>query len=538
MARQGRRTAPTIPEPGLLHGDACLAVRRSLPAFLSQTQIQPQVSEGGGLQPLKIQSTQEELARRLAAPGCGMPGEWLMVCKPRQAMTSTLCVAWLLRELEYSPGFNGAIICDKDGTNAELHARLRIMYENQHPMIKVPSSQLSEKGAQFAHGGRLKVITAKGRNPAIGFSIDRLLCSEFGYWTHAKKVVDLLFPTLLNRPQARVIIESTPGAHGSTYHSMWTDALAGKGRFKPVFIEWWKHAAYTTPPPPGYAIDARLLDLVYPHVKQGMTLGHCYWMEQALNTIFGGDIERFQSAYPFTPYDGWLASGVRALPSEPLRQLLLSRQCCNEDPPSMGGGWSPPVPGRRYLICVDPNSYGDSGDPTAMTIFDLDTREEVSAWEGRIDPAALGRRLAAIGKHWNDAQIVVESNAAACITALCATGYIHVYGAGNGSHPGFYRTTLTKEQSEASLAMLLTDLDNPMRIRSKRGLLQLLGYDGSMKRVSLDGSTHHWDRVVTYSMAAYILRKTLPRPAIAEPRPPGGGVRLSDFASKPSAPRI
>lgn len=535
MARRGG-TRPDQAASSALHGDACLAVRNSFPAFLSQTMIQPEssTSGSGGLAPLTLQSTQTDLARELVGQGCGMPGPWHIVCKPRQAMTSTLAVAWLLRELEYTPGYNGAIICDKDDTNAELTARLRLMLDSQHPMIRVPQQKLTEKGIQFSHGGRLKVVTAKGSNPAIGLSIDRLLCSEFGFWSNADKVVSLLFPTLLKRPQARVVIESTPGPHGSAYHQLWLDSLAGKTRFKPHFICWWKHPGYASSVTEAYTPDPVIADIYRRYAPQGMTLGHARFMETALMSVFNGSIERFRAAYPFDPLDGWLAGGIPALPKEPLAALINDPRV-QSDPRTMGDGWEQPRPGETYKIFVDPNSYGDSGDPSALTIWSVDRREEVGSWEGRIDPAKLGALLCDIGLRWNKAELVVESNASACITVLRERGYRPLYGDVNGmGMPGYYRTRQRKEDGMAALCTML--YSGELDIRSREGLLQLLAYDGSDKRRSMNGSVHHWDRVVTYCMAADILSKipARKRPPAVQVRP--GHVAVSSLMRHNSTP--
>jgi len=519
-----------------LDGEVCAAARDSFRGFLTQTKIQPeQLSDGAGLVPLRPSTTQESTLAALASAPCGEAGDWVIVNKPRQSMISTLCAAWMLRELEYTPGANGAIICDKDSTTQELFERVKLMHESQPPQMRVPQTRMSTKGMAFSHGGRWKALTAKGQNPAIGFSIDRLMCSEFGFWRNAARVSSLLFPTLLKRRHARVVIESTPSQHGSHYQKVWYAALEGRSRFRPIFIPWWQHASYQRTPPPGWRPDATLDGLLtmYP----GITVEHLWFMRSALDTVFDGNEALFRNSYPFDPFDGWLSSQQPALPPDPLRVLELSALA---DPPmGEGFGGEKPQLGVKYYIFADPNGYGAAGDPSAYTVWDLYGRREAASWSGRVDPSLFGRRLVEIARRWNEAVLVIESNAAACVATAVATGYRHIWGE-SIHHPGWYTTRDSKQRSIAALTRLLQDQD--IAIRSRMGLLQLLAWDGTSKRVTEDGESHHWDRCQTYFMAADLLDRLKPPPLPAPRAPlPIGSVRVADlerFRARPAPPSL
>jgi len=484
----------------LLDEDCVQLMRDDFDAYLSQTYIQPE--QGEGMCPLVPTTAQWPVLDALDSSPISGAGDWFIINKPRQAQTSTLCAAWLLREIEFGLGKNGLLICDKDATNAELFERMRLMHTKQPAEIQVPANRNAAKELSFPAGGRLKVATARGKNPAIGFSIDRLVCSEFGFWPYAEQVASHLFPTVLKRREARVIIESTPSLHGHYYQKLWYAALEGSSRFKPVFIRWWEHEAYMKDPPPDWRPDLSLLRIMDAHPN--MALGHLWFMVDALDSVFNGDMQQFLHSYPMNERDGWLTTEMPALPKEPLMALEKGAYPDNQD---FGRGFTPhdvPRSGHQYLIVADPAGYGKSGDPSALTVINLSTRAEVAAWSNRVDPSYFGTRCVELARYWNNALLVIESNSAAAITAAIQTGYTRIYSQLDSSHPGFYSTHQNKESSTEALAAALHN--KRLLIRSKSGLNQMLAYDGTDKRVVLDGQRVHWDRVVTYRIACAIMR--------------------------------
>lgn len=430
--------------------------------------------------------------------------DWLYVGKPRQAHISMLSMLFLLQRTEYWPGRNGLIITNKNETSDELFDRLLTAHKYQPESIRVPLIKAGIRGGQFSHRGKLKVTTAGGEAAGAGFSIDTLVGSEVNLWKDAGPIISKLLPVVAKRKQARVVFESTPGTYGSPQHKLWLSSLQGTSDFRALFIPWWQHPGYLRPVPPDFKPDNAELRLLekYP----GMLPGHLVFRRSLLYTACGGDTRLFSNQYPFEDVDGWTTTGLPALPEEPIKALL-------EDAMEMDGCWVLPVQGHRYMLVCDPASFGETGDPSAWTLWDLSLREEVGAWSGRIDPLVLADQLASLGKRYNTALIVVESNAAACIAALIKGGYPQVWQDEKdvSSRPGWWASSVDIERSTGALARQLGN--GQMRIRSRNGLLQLLAFDGNSKR-RVGG--HHFDRVVTYRIAADML-ELLKIPPLRDP---------------------
>ena len=412
----------------------------------------------------------------------------------------------LLRDCMYLSGVKGLLIAERQDTAEDIFERILFAYKRLPDDVRMPLAAGRKAGTtqmHFAHGGGIKVLTAGGRSPAIGRSIDRLIITEFGEAQWQKKAAINIFPTVNKRPNARVILESTPGRAGSHHEQMWRSALEGKSRFHGLFLDWWKDESCTVVDP-NFKLTEEEKNYMLRH--EDMTLSNIAFRRQALNTEFVGDSRLFSAKYPSDPYDGWLGTDSPVMPIDVLKPLLAKAV---PDPPLSAMGCcvlSKPEPDGVYLITADPAGFGGSGDKSALTVWDAITRREVAFWEDREDPGRFAQRLVNIQRIYNNALIAVESNAMACIAVLKDQNNRNLLWTSR-THPGWYATNKRLQEAEARLVQMLRQGD--IEILSRGMLHQLVNYDGSRKKrvKGADGTTHHYDRARTAVMAADILSR-------------------------------
>ena len=431
---------------------------------------------------------------------------WLMVNKYRQAKVTTISVMLLLRDCMYLSGVKGLLIAERQGTAEDVFERILFAYHRLPEDVKMPIAANRKAGTtqiHFCHGGSIKILTTGGRSPAIGRSIDRLVITEFGESKWQRKAAINIFPTLNKRPNAKVVLESTPGRAGSHHEQMWHLSMEGRGRFHPLFFNWWDDESCGVRDKNFKPTEAEL------HVRDqhpGMTNISLAFRRAALETEFGGDIRLFTSKYPSGPYDGWIGEDAPIMPVDVLKPWLdqavadplLGMAGCHE--------LEPPKRTSTYLITADPAGFGSTGDKSALTVWDAIERKEVAFWEDRESPDRFARRLIQVQARYNQALLAVESNAAACIATLKDIG-VHNLLWTDRNHPGWYATSKRIQEAEARLVKMLYETD--ITIRSRGTLHQLVNYDGSRKKrvKGLDGITHHFDRARTAIMAADILSR-------------------------------
>jgi hypothetical protein len=126
------------------------------------------------------------------------------------------------------------------------------------------------------------------------------------------------------------------------------------------------------------------------------------------------------------------------------------------------------------------------------------------SWSGREDPGRLAARILRIQSAW-DCEVVVESNAPACVQALIGLRCPKLYHTGP-SHPGWYMTSVGKSAAIVVLVEMLRA--NEMKLRTKATIHQLIQWDGeSRKRGKGEHGRHHFDRAITVMIAAAVFRK-------------------------------
>ena len=489
--------------PGL-HQGKIKALFATPDAFVSMCQIVREDESTGYMEPTH---TQKKLLKAYDE------NNWLMVNKFRQAKITTISVMLLLRDCMYLSGVKGLLIAERQDTAEDIFERILFAYNRLPDDVRMPLTPGKKAGAtqmQFVHGGGIKVLTAGGRSPAIGRSIDRLVITEFGEAQWQRKAAINIFPTVNKRPNAKVILESTPGRAGSHHEQMWRSALEGTSRFHPLFLEWWEDDSCREMVED---FEPTLTELEYMKRHSGMSKYNLAFRRRGLNTEFVGDTRLFSCKYPSDPYDGWLGTTNPVMPAEVLKPWLakakadpqLSQWGCHE--------FEGPLPGRQYLITADPAGFGSTGDKSALTVWDAQEWKEVAFWEDREAPDRFAQRLKSIQLRYNQALLAVESNATACIAILKDQGTRNLMWTSR-NHPGWYATQKRVQESEARLVQMLRQED--IIIQSRGTLHQLLNYDGSKKKRvrGEDGILHHFDRARTAVMAADIFSKrTFHRPA-------------------------
>lgn len=486
---------------------------------------------------------------------------WTYVIKSRQQMSSVVHILDLLRSIMYSPGQMGMLIGDKEDTYKELIRRMGVAYAGYPEPIRTPLLRpISSESIAFGepHNGIIQGLTGGGENPAIGFSPDYAVISEFGMFQLYEQFEKAFFPSINRRPHAKCRIETTPGRYQTSAHSRWVSALEGKGKFKALFLEWWRDPTYVCVEPPfpkdfkrtpeeeKYAeklLQAQMSAIAsntywYPYTDVFPIRDEQLWfrrmeLESAGNKM-GGDTRLFDAAYPPTPYDGWLIGQSPTIPPEPVERMLLTAHRCPEGVEQFynpDGSVCPSLedlvaahPGMPFLICCDGKGYGKrgGGDPAAITLWNMWDWCEAGTWSGDEDPGEITPRILRWQKLTN-AHVVVETNKDGVAAALQQADCPKLWW--DGDQPGWYSTGASKQAALVALVNLLRT--SGVTLFTWETLQQLLTWDGKTRGEETTRRKHHWDRAVTVLIFAYAA-PLLGVPRRPKPAPPKRTVLTAD----------
>ncbi len=306
-----------------------------------------------------------------------------------------------------------------------------------------------------------RVETAADRNAGRGMTIQNLHCSEVARWP-GEVSETLAGLRAAVPPQGEIVLESTANGAAGAFYEEWQRAPE-TGYIRHFFPWWWEHE-YRRP-----AIGPALNDEEAVLARRFGLNGEQIAFRREMRADFGS---RFAEEFPEDPVTCFLASGECVFELAAIEQRLCELA---EPAESADNGclqvWLPPLPGKRYLIGVDPAEGNAGGDYSCSQVLDRETALQCAELHGHFDPRELAARLAALARRYNDALVVVERNNhghALIAQMLTVHAYSNLFPAGD--KPGWLTTRVNRPPMLEELAAVLSR--NPRLFNSRRLLEQ------------------------------------------------------------------
>jgi hypothetical protein len=280
-----------------------------------------------------------------------------------------------------------------------------------------------------------RVESAADVNAGRGMTVQNLHCSEVARWNgDAAETLASLRAALA--PGGELVMESTPnGAYGCFYDEWERAAETG---LVPHFFPWWMEPAYAGVPvsPEEWADDER--EMVEAHGLTSEQIGY----RRALRSAFGRVAAQ---EFAESPEGCFLASGNCLFD---LEQIARRTKTVHDPVETRLNGqlwlWYPPVPGRQYLLGVDPAGGGADGDYSAVQVVDEASGLQCAELRAHLSPRELAKTVVALGREYNSGLLVVERNnhGHGVLAHLDTARYPAVYE--HGGQPGWPTNSMTR----------------------------------------------------------------------------------------------
>lgn len=166
---------------------------------------------------------------------------WNIILFPRQSGKTTTTVLEIVHTILSSADKDIVVIAQTDTVVGEIFTKIKQSLGGLPFFLQPGIVQLNSTDyvMVFDNGCRLKCGIAK-ESSVQGFSLDFLYVDEMAFI--ANNVVDKfwgnIYPTLVNNPNSRCIITSTPNGRNK-FHTIWCDSLTKKNSFIPYRIYWY-----------------------------------------------------------------------------------------------------------------------------------------------------------------------------------------------------------------------------------------------------------------------------------------------------------
>ena len=481
--------------------------------------------------------------------------QWLVVLKYRQGGSSTTgCLAFYVKA-QFNPGWEHITLADHKERADYLFERVMFnhaRWPEAHRAEQV--SQQETRQLTWTHGGKMRVLSGRTAGAGIGRSASSLLASELPLWPDAGGQFNYIFPSMVNRRRAQMLLESTPfpmnEPSAEWYKNLCDSASRGRGRFKYAFFPFWDGKLNWRPWPEGSPLtieEQRLMDK-YAHL--GMTVENLsfrrYTMD--LDPIISANPELFFVFYPPDDIVCWQQSSKAVIRWEHISHAVKD-ELTPWGPSDEYVEYAIPRHDANYVIGVDPSGHGtrDHASFQVLEVWDRDWRQ-VAAYASHAEPDDVARKLFDVGRRYGWASICVERNGVgtAITTALRLLGYPNIW-VDRHQRPGLH-----KQSEEGMVSDLIDALRHCLDLRDRDTVSQLKSYQGdraiqpSTKQVLLDRANpgrrgrHHWDKVSAL-MVAVVAARTMPQRSAPAPAPgvvvPMPGLTLDDIERMAKAQR-
>ncbi|HEV2322309.1 MAG TPA: terminase, partial [Terracidiphilus sp.] len=339
-----------------------------------------------------------------------------------------------------------------------------------------------------------RVVTAGDRNAGRGLTVQNLHCSELARWPgDAAETLAGLRAALA--PGAEVILESTPQGAGGCFYEEWQKAEE-TGTVQ-HFFPWWMEPGYRAGAVDESSLTEEERALMAQHGLNHRQIGY----RRRIRADFRGLAAQ---EYAEDAESCFLASGESVFELEAVEARLKSAP---EPVERRRNGemevWLPPLPGRRYLLAVDPAGGGSAGDYSAMEVLEVETGLQCAEFAGHVGGLELARLAAQVGREYNGAWIVVERNnhgsgVLAHLETACGYEKVYCQGGRRGSEPGWLTTSASRATALSRLDAAL--VQEPERFLSRRLLAECRSFVRLPNGSSGAQAGTHDDRVMAMAI--------------------------------------
>ena len=292
---------------------------------------------------------------------------------PRQCGKSTTSVAYILWFLLFNPGKTVGILANKGELAQEILGRLQLAYENLPFWLQQGVLTWNKRSITLENGSKV-VATSSSASAARGMSFSLLFLDEFAFVppNDAEDFFRSVYPTISSGTDTKMIVVSTPKGMNHFY-KMWTEAISERSNFVPTEINWWDV--------PGRDEDWKTEQIANTSEDQFRQEFECQFIGSSNTLISPTKLQTMSYVDPIKTLEG----------------IDYHEE---------------PKPGHKYILVCD-TARGIRLDYSAFIVFDITAlpyKVVAKFRSNEISPMILPQFLSNVGKHFNDAHILVEAN--------------------------------------------------------------------------------------------------------------------------------
>jgi Terminase RNaseH-like domain len=344
-------------------------------------------------------------------------------------------------------------------------------------------------------------------NAGRGMTIHNLHCSEVSRWSRGglETLASLRAAVV---PEGEIVLESTPNGAMGAFYGEWQKA--NETGYTQHFFPWWYEESYQEKAKKGKILAPLVLpltpeesELVKQHGLNERQIGWRRAQWQMMRDLAAQE-------YAEDPNSCFLASGECVFELAALEKALgLAGKGVGSEDNGRLTIWLPPQKGRRYIVGVDTAGGGSEGDYACAQVIERSMGMQCAELHGHFPPFELARRVADLGKRYEQALVAVERNnhGAAVLAHLTHTEYPDIYE--KAGQLGWLTSAATRPAMIENMAAVLTE--QPELFRSPRLLEECRTFVRHPDGTAAAADDAHDDCVMAMGIALVVRREDVGR---------------------------
>tara|TARA_R110000823_G_scaffold96954_4_gene210950 strand:- start:1828 stop:3495 length:1668 start_codon:yes stop_codon:yes gene_type:complete len=441
--------------------------------------------------------------------------KFLTVLTARQMGKSLTAEYACYPKAAYNPGWDHVCIADTRDRADYLHKRVHHLHQKWPAQLRT-RTMTSRESRQLTfrpiEGGKMRILSGEAGAVGIGQSPDSFHASECAFWADFSGSMFLIWPSMANRDHALAIFECTPWEAKSDWHDHCLEAKKGSARHLYKFFPFWDGKLNVRNWDKSWTPDNEEIGLMDKFGPKGLTFDNLAFRRFMLemDSELRRSPELFNVFYPFDDISCWITASNNAIPPHALKKHL-DADLTKWEGPYME--YEQPEPDAYYVMGVDPSGHAarDHASFQVLKVWDGEWTQ-VASFADHIDPLAFSRKLEEVGRKYNKAKIVVESNGVgqSVIALLREWEYSNMYYE-KKRKPGF---TTTSKSIDMTLGYMVDALLDELILNDEDTLEQLQSYrndkqieESPTSEIARGKSSakrrdrHHWDKISALQMA-------------------------------------
>jgi hypothetical protein len=417
--------------------------------------------KGKGLGWLELNRAQQEYSQQCSQRN--------IVLKARQVGVTTYIAARFFVQTITRPGTLTVQVAHTEDSAQAIFSIVRRFYENLPARMRRGALRTSRSNVRQlvfpALDSEYRVETADD-NAGRGMTIHNLHCSEVSRWGRGG-IETLASLRAAVVPEGETVLESTANGAAGVFYEEWQKAE--ETGYTRHFFPWWFDHSYREEVSKGEILPLTEEEMALVKLHE-LTEEQIAWRRKQWKTMRG----LAEQEYAEDAVSCFLASGECVFDMAAIEQAatLAGRPLESRENGRLLT-WLPPERRgqRQYIIGVDAAGGGSDGDYACAQVIDRTTGLQCAELCGHFPPFELARRVADLGKAYENALVAVERNnhGYGVLAHLKHLKYENLYQ--QGGQEGWLTSVVTRPALIENLAAVL--VEQPALFHSPRLLGEL-----------------------------------------------------------------